>query len=78
MPSLSFYPNPTTGVIIVTLPEVEGLITVNVITADGKMGQSYTYSNSHKIELNINGASGMYFVNVIIQTEQYVLKVNKE
>ncbi|MFT5820365.1 MAG: hypothetical protein ACI8ZM_001604 [Crocinitomix sp.] len=78
LPSLSFYPNPTKGSITVELPEIEDSIVVNVISTDGKIVQSYTYSNAQKVDLNIDGAAGMYFVNVITEANQYVLKVNKD
>ena len=76
--SLSFYPNPTTGLVTVELPSLESAITVNVISVDGNIVQNYSYSNAQKIELNIEGAAGMYFVNVTTLTNQYVLKVNKD
>jgi hypothetical protein len=78
LPMLSFYPNPTTGLITIALPQIESLIAVNVMGADGKLVQSFTYSNAQTIDLNLQGAAGMYFVNVITINKQYVLKVNKD
>jgi hypothetical protein len=76
--TLSFYPNPTTGLITIDLPEYEELIGVEVMTSEGKIVQSATNGGSQKVELYIEGVSGIYFVNVITESRQYVLKVHKK
>ncbi len=76
--TLSFYPNPTTGLITIELPEYQELIGIEVMTSEGKIVQSSTIGVTQKVELNIEGVSGIYFVNVITESRQYVLKVHKK
>ena len=78
-PSLSAYPNPTNGRFTINLGESFSEITVNITNMLGQIVSSSTYKNSQTLDIEINGAAGIYLATVkTIEGEQATLKVTKQ
>lgn len=76
--NVQVYPNPTTKTVNINFPQQNKKVAVTVVTLLGQIVQEKTYANLSKINLEINGAKGIYFVNVINENnEKLVFKVIK-
>jgi hypothetical protein len=62
--SVESYPNPTAGHVSIDLNQQSEEVTVLVYDAEGKCISKAMYRNTARIELDIPGAAGMYFVSV--------------
>ena len=75
--AFNIFPNPTTGNLIIDLPD-RSLITEVVITnAFGQEVIKAIYYNTSRLELEIGGGSGLYFVRVVAGEKIGVYKVVK-
>tara|TARA_Y100000385_G_scaffold289406_1_gene358745 strand:- start:6422 stop:8032 length:1611 start_codon:yes stop_codon:yes gene_type:complete len=63
-PGLSVFPNPTSGDITIELDEYNKEVTIVVTTVLGQEVSRGTYDGSKNIELNLDGATGYYFVEI--------------
>lgn len=62
--TVSVYPNPTTKNIFIDFSEMFKNIKINVVNVLGQLVFEKNYTNMSKIEFNIEGAKGIYFVNI--------------
>ena len=77
--ALSAYPNPTNGRFTINLGESFSETNVSIINLLGQVVSSSTYKNTQKLDLEINGAVGMYLVTVkTIEGKQATLKITKQ
>lgn len=65
--NLKLYPNPTDGEITIEASETYNKIYIQVINILGEVITENIYANNNQYVVNINGASGLYFIK--IQTE---------
>ena len=73
------YPNPTTDNVTVAFKDFQKKVEVSVVTVLGQIVQENAFYNVTKIRLDLNGAKGIYFVNVVNENnEKGVFKVVKE
>ena len=61
---LKIYPNPTIGDFSIDLKKTHENLFVRIINIYGQEIHSKNYINSNKIDLNINGNSGIYLVEI--------------
>lgn len=78
VPSTSIYPNPTNGLFTLQLKN-ENDCTISIVDVTGKEVYALKNVKSDKINLNISQLNkGIYFVKVLADNEQEVLKLIKE
>jgi len=70
--SVKAYPNPTQGSFTIQLGEPSENITIRITNALGQIIKEASYSNQETINLNIDGAKGLYFL--YIQNEKGLIK----
>ena len=70
-------PNPTTGHLIISLPEQSPYTEVTITNAFGQEVSRSRYSNTLKLELEIKGENGLYFVRVVAGEKRGGYKVVK-
>ncbi len=77
---ISAFPNPTTGKVIVTLPQTEaGNLTLSVFDVTGRFLFSTLANSDGKIsELDLRDyPSGLYFINIQDKNQKYNIKIQK-
>jgi len=77
--SVNVYPNPTKGTFTIDFGGA-GLANVDVIITNalGQTVSSATFENSPTVDLELEGAPGMYFVNLVAGEKSAVIKLVKE
>ena len=77
--NISIYPNPTAKKIFIDFQKIFKKVTVNLINVLGQLILEKKYTNSSKIEFNIDGPKGIYFVNIDNENnERVTFKIVKE
>ena len=74
---IRIFPNPTTGHLTISLPEGSLDTDVTITNTFGQEVSKASYSNASKLELEIKGASGLYFVRIMTGQKYGVYKVVK-
>ena len=77
---ISAFPNPTTGKVIVALPQTEaGNITLSVFDVTGRfLFSTLANSDEKNKELDLTDyPSGLYFVNIKEEKQKYIIKIQK-
>lgn len=78
-PSLSVYPNPTTGKFTINLGESYSEINLTITNILGQIVSSSNYKNKEILEVEIDGVSGIYFASVkTIEGKEATLKIIKK
>jgi len=73
------YPNPTKGNIIVDLGVVHSSVDINITNSTGQLVQTRAFINSQYIKFEIEGVSGLYFVQITTTENKKVnFKILKE
>jgi hypothetical protein len=62
--NISLYPNPTQGQAVIDLNQAFSQMTVTIRNVPGAMVSTTNYSNISRINLNLQGESGLYFVEL--------------
>ena len=76
--SIVVYPNPTSGMVTITLGSMSKSVEVTVTELNGKLVKSEKYSNSKNVRMDISNLSdGMYFVTVKADNELKQVKIVK-
>ena len=75
--SINIFPNPTSGRITINLFQQSIFTNVFITNAFGQEISRATYSNTSRLELDIKGLSGLYFVRVVSGEKSIVYKVVK-
>jgi len=75
---LALYPNPTSGNLQISLSSTYESVTVRVQNELGQEINKQTFANTDKLEVNIEGPAGIYFVEIAADFRKATLKVIKE
>ena len=76
--SIVVYPNPTSGMVTITLGSMSKSVEVTVTELNGALVKSEKYSNSKNVRMDISNLSdGMYFVTVKSDNELKQVKIVK-
>lgn len=59
--SFEVYPNPTAGSLTISFGEIQSEVQVSIVNAYGQNVQLFSATNSDKVEMNFDGAAGVYF-----------------
>ncbi|MEH6763696.1 MAG: T9SS type A sorting domain-containing protein [Aequorivita antarctica] len=77
--AISAYPNPTNGRFTINLGESFSETNVTIVNMLGQVVSSKNYKNTQMLDLEINGASGIYLATVkTAEGKQATLKINKK
>ena len=74
MQDFAIYPNPTTGLITISLGVVYSDIKINVKNVMGSIISTNTYQSSDKLNVEINDKAGFYFVEIILDNNTIITK----
>ena len=72
------YPNPTKDLVNLNFGKNYDNISVELADIHGKVIYIHKYKNTDVVELSINAASGLYFLNLIADDKKSVHKIVKE
>jgi hypothetical protein len=76
---LSVFPNPTSGTILVDLGKPYSLIRIKITNVIGRVMRIEEVKNTSQIDLEIEGAPGFYFVEILAdEKNKATIKVLKE
>ena len=76
---ISVYPNPTKGDITLDIGAVYETVYVRVYNISGKLVSMKEYNSQRKIDCQINGDKGVYFLQITSDKgEQARIKIMKE
>ena len=75
--NFNIFPNPSTGHLTINLPEQSPYTEVTITNAFGQELSRARYINTSKLNLEIHGESGLYFVRVVAGEKIGVYKVMK-
>ena len=73
----NIFPNPTNGLIVISLFDLSAITEVTITNAFGQEMSRLRYRNTSKLEMEIKGESGLYFVRVIAGEKSGVYRVVK-
>lgn len=77
--TLTIFPNPTTGKLSIDLNNTYQSIVVKIVNSIGQNIQTREFTSSQKIDIDITGPSGLYFLEVITgMNKRGFFKVLKE
>jgi hypothetical protein len=77
--NFSVFPNPTSGLITINNPDRYNNLTISVTNLMGQLVSEFVMENTEKLEINIEGEPGIYFVKALNENGgQRVIKVIKE
>ena len=74
---INIYPNPSTGNFSINLYQPSPVSEVIIMNALGQEVSRAKYSNTSKLELDIKGESGFYFVRIATREKSEIFKVVK-
>ena len=73
------YPNPTNGIFTVELGKMYSSVSAKVFGLKGQLINHNNYSNTDKLQLEINGVAGFYFVEIVADdNKKAIIKILKE
>lgn len=76
---LRSYPNPTTGEFIIELDELQSHLRLQIRDVQGKLIEEGLYKQAQRLELNLKGQSGIYFIHLTSEKgEQATFKLIKQ
>lgn len=79
MHDLSYYPNPTTGSIIIDLGMHYEEVSLKILNSVGQEVQGDFYPSCSSIHVELDGPTGLYFVSIRTQNKrEALLKVVKK
>jgi hypothetical protein len=77
--SISAHPNPTTNTVQIVLPQVYKNIDITISNELGQIMQKRTDTNTSKIDIDLLGNNGIYFLNLINENKEHItLKLIKK
>ncbi|MBT0606821.1 T9SS type A sorting domain-containing protein [Aequorivita echinoideorum] len=62
--TISFFPNPTDGIITIQLPKAYSKIKMTITNALGQIVSEENYASAKTLEVALNGTAGIYFVTL--------------
>jgi hypothetical protein len=78
IPNIQLYPNPTQNTLTIDLGATHSAVNINVLNAIGQSVQSVNYNNTQTVDLNIEGVSGWYFIQIETEKRSHTIKVLKQ
>lgn len=75
---ISVYPNPTRGIVMIDLGDKYENISIEVLNMTGQVVQRGSYTAAQNIELNIEGADGIYLIKLTTEEESALIKITKD
>ncbi|MEO1437307.1 MAG: T9SS type A sorting domain-containing protein [Bacteroidota bacterium] len=75
---IDLFPNPTSGQLRIELNDTYADLTIRVIDVMGRIVDIQAFQFLDQIDLDLNGASGMYFIELSTLEKRTILKVIKE
>lgn len=76
---LRSYPNPTDGIFTVELGKMYSSVSTKVFGLEGQLISRNNFSNTDSLKLEINGATGFYFVEIVADdSKKAIIKILKE
>ena len=72
------YPNPTNGTVNISLEKPMDNVNMKIIDVNGKLINSTFFSQLLQEKIEIPGHSGIYFIHLLADNEQRVIKIMKE
>jgi hypothetical protein len=75
---LSAYPNPTTKIIILDFGKLYQEVSIKVTNLTGQVVLDKAIQNSFRTSVNLEGAAGVYFINILTEEGSRTVKVIKE
>ncbi len=76
--TISAYPNPTEGKLFINLNKESELIYLELVSINGQVLQSISFNNSSLVNIDMNVPAGIYFLRILSNETQSVIKVVKE
>ena len=76
-PIVSLYPNPTNGAIYINFAKQMDIVTINIKNILGQTISTKKFTSTNTALLNIEGASGLYFVEIQTANKTTAMKVQK-
>lgn len=74
IPNVQIYPNPTTSELNFTLNKVYESIEIQVLNLNGAIVKQSNFNNKSDFNFSIEGAKGIYFVRLIIDGKDNIMK----
>ncbi|MEA1873436.1 MAG: T9SS type A sorting domain-containing protein [Bacteroidota bacterium] len=68
---LKVYPNPTDGLVKISLPEIKSTIQVSVYDITGRLVQHFSAQNTDYIEFTIDAPKAVYLIKLFADKEMY-------
>ncbi len=76
---VSIFPNPTNGSILIEFSRIQKNTKIQLVTTHGQVLKTRTVENTHRIQLEVEYPSGLYFVKMVDEyNKQGVFKLMKE
>ena len=75
---VSLFPNPNKGSFSLQFDKEQQINSLFITDINGRLIKQVTLQNTLNYEINFEGASGVYFLNVVSENERRTLKVIKE
>jgi hypothetical protein len=72
------YPNPTNGQVNIVFENNQEELSVSLLSIEGKLLESKTFTNSATITFEIEGSSGVYLLKLNINDQEATIRVVKE
>lgn len=76
--NFNIYPNPTEKDLHIDLPTVYQSINISITDITGKLIQKQQFQNTSQINLELNSATGLYFLEIASESQKRVFKIIKE
>ena len=76
--NLQAYPNPTQNTLTVDLGTVHSTVNINVSNTIGQKVQSFNATNTQRLDLNLEGLPGWYFIQIETEKGSKTVKVLKQ
>ena len=74
---IDLYPNPTRGEVNIDFDKPLGDFHINIRNTAGKLVLTEKFHNTQEVDLHIEGAPGLYFVEILHESERVIFKVLK-
>ncbi len=75
---VNVYPNPTDGVFSIDLGESHPFVTTTLTDMQGNIIQTEEHINQDLIQIELDGASGIYFLTIESPEKSVIIKIRKE
>lgn len=74
---IAVYPNPTNGALVIDPGSYVQNVDISVITADGRTIKKQSFSETQKIEMTLEGAPGVYYIQLNSNGKTNIVRITK-